>query len=90
MMYLNEEKYAVVLRTADCLIGPWDEEWTVTTGAEYPQLYAPYLLPGWDVGPDLYFTMSLFGPYNVALMRTSLTEVAPTAAGPGCVALEAS
>ena len=90
MMDLNEDTYAVVLRTADCLTGPWDEELTVVTGADYPQLYAPYLLSGWDVGPDLYFTMSLFGPYNVALMRTSLAGVAPTAAGPGCVALEAS
>lgn len=84
LMDLNEEKYAVVLRTADCLTGPWSEEMTVTTGAEYPQLYAPYLLPGHDDGPELYFTMSQFGPYNVALMRTSLTGVTPPAAAPGC------
>jgi hypothetical protein len=48
MMYLNEDKYAIVLRTADCLAGPWSDELTVTSGREYPQLYAPYILPRWN------------------------------------------
>ena len=86
LMYLNEDKAAIVLRTADCLTGPWDEEVTVVTAVDFPQLYAPYLLPEWDDKPDLYFTMSLFGPYNVALMRTALTRVTPSAAEPACVA----
>jgi len=88
MMYLNEDKYAIVLRTADCLTGPWDEERTVTTGTEHPQLYAPFMLPGqtgWNDGPEIYFTMSLFGPYNVWLMETSLTDVEPTGAAKACV-----
>ena len=85
MMYLDEEKYAIVLRTAECLTGPWSEETTIATGAEYPQLYAPYQLPGWDDGPELYFTMSLFGPYNVALMRATVDGPAPSAAEPACV-----
>ncbi len=85
MMYLNEEKYAIVLRTADCLAGPWSEERTLVTGAEYPQLYAPYLLPRWNDGPELFFTMSLFGPYNVYLMRTGLTDAPASPAQPRCV-----
>lgn len=82
MMYLNENKYAIVLRTADCLAGPWDEERTVTTGLENPQLYAPFMLPKWNDGPEIYFTMSLFGPYNVNLMATSLTDVTSENATP--------
>ena len=86
MMYLNEDKYAIVLRTADCLTGPWDEERTVTTGAEHPQLYAPFMLPAWNDGPEIYFTMSMFGPYNVWLMETSLADVEPTGASEPCIA----
>ena len=61
----------------------------VTTGAEHPQLYAPFMLPGdtgWNDGPEISFTMSLFGPYNVWLMETSLTDVEPTGATEPCVA----
>lgn len=85
MMYLNEDKYAVVLRTADCLTGPWSEERTVATGAEYPQLYAPFMLPRWNDGPEIYFAMSQFGPYQVYLMQTALADVEPAAGEPQCV-----
>jgi hypothetical protein len=85
MMYLNEDKYAVVLRTADCLTGPWSEEQTIATGKEYPQLYAPYILPLWNDGPEIYFTMSQFGPYNVFLVETQLDDVTPTSRTPECV-----
>lgn len=72
MMTLNEDRYSIVLRTADELTGPWSEERVVATGEEFPQLYAPYMFPKWNDGPDIYFTMSLFGPYQVYLLRTSL------------------
>lgn len=65
--------YSVVLRTAEALTGPWSEEWVVATGAEFPALYAPYQFPVWNDGPDIYFTMSLFGPYQLFLMKTSLS-----------------
>lgn len=86
MMYLNEDKAAIVLRAADCLAGPWGEETTVATAADYPQLYAPFMLPKWNDGPEIYFTMSLFGPYEVSLMQTSLTGVPPSTAVSECVA----
>lgn len=86
MMYLNENKYSIVLRTADCLTGPWSDERVVATGADYPQLYAPFMLPKWNDGPDIYFTMSLFGPYHVQLMATSLEKTAHTASSSSCVA----
>lgn len=72
MMYLNESSYAIVMRTAPELTGPWHEPMTVATGAEFPALYAPYQFPKWNDGPDIYFTMSMFGPYQVYLMKTQL------------------
>ncbi|HEY7030550.1 MAG TPA: DUF4185 domain-containing protein [Thermomicrobiales bacterium] len=86
MMYLDETKFGIVLRTADCLTGPWSDEQMIVTSADYPQLYAPYILPRWNDGPDLYFTMSQFGPYSVFLMRTELTGIAPSRVAPECVA----
>lgn len=72
MMYLNDPQYRIVLRTADSLTGPWSAEQIIVTGKQYPQLYAPYMPPLWNDGPDIFYTMSLFGPYCVDFMRTSL------------------
>ena len=72
MMYLNDPLYRIVLRTADNLTGPWSAEQIIVTGEQYPQLYAPYITPLWNDGPDIFYTMSLFGPYYVNLMRTRL------------------
>jgi len=71
MMYLDEGRSAIVLRTASRLTGPWGAEEMVTTAARYPQLYAPYMLP-LQTGSDLYFTMSQFGEYQVYLMKLRL------------------
>lgn len=71
MMYKNEITHDVVLRTARHLTGPWTDEQVVATGADYPTLYAPYMLP--ITGPDIYFTLSLFSPdYQVFVMKFSL------------------
>jgi hypothetical protein len=72
MMYLNDPQYRIVLRTADSLTGPWSAEQVIVTGEQYPQLYAPYMPPLWNDGPDIFYTMSLFGPYCVDFMRTRL------------------
>lgn len=82
MMYLNENRYAIVLRTADELMGPWTDEQVVVTGQEYAALYGPFMLPRWNDGPELYFTMSQFGPYEVYLMQTTLPGLAPAAGTP--------
>jgi len=83
--YLNETKFGAVLRTADCLTGPWSDEEIIASSDIYPQLYAPYLLPRWNDGPEIYFTMSQFGPYNVYLLETKLDNVAPSTQAPECV-----
>lgn len=49
---------------------------------DYPALYAPFLLPRWNDGPEVSFTMSQFGPYEVYLMQTSLLGIQPPAATP--------
>jgi len=85
MMYLNEDKYAITLRTADCLTGPWSEERTIVTGAEYAQLYAPYMPPTWNDGPEIYFAMSVFDAYQVLWMQTSLADFAPSPGEARCV-----
>lgn len=72
MTYLNEDRHAVVLRTATAMTGPWSDELGVAGARKYPQLYAPYLVPGIETGRDLYFTMSRYDTYAVYLMRTTL------------------
>ena len=71
MMYLDVGRSAIVVRSAPELTGPWGPEQVVATAAEYPELYAPYIVP-MDTGRDVYFTMSQSGPYEVYLMRMRL------------------
>jgi hypothetical protein len=72
MMYLDDPVGQIHLRTARELSGPWSSPRIVTTSARYPSLYAPYLTALWNDGPDIYFTMSVFGSYGVLLLRTRL------------------
>jgi hypothetical protein len=72
--YLNEHKAALVVRSAAALWGPWSDESTLVSGRDYPQLYGAFLHP-WltaNGGETIYFTMSLWQPYNVFLMRAQL------------------
>lgn len=47
--------------------GPWGDPVELVSAAEYPGLYSPYLNPRYTSadGRTVYFTMSLWGPYNV-------------------------
>lgn len=47
--------------------GPWSDPHVITTQAEHPGLYAPFMNPRYvsDDGKTVYFAMSLWGPYNV-------------------------
>lgn len=84
MMYLDEYRAAIVMREAPTLIGPWSGQRVVVRGGEggeYPGLYAPFMHP-WSAAsgePELYFAMSVWGPYNVFLMRTTLDRNVDTA-----------
>ena len=79
----------VILRTADTPEGPWSTPVTVATSLQYPGLYAPLVHPLSGTGeltdelgdPDLknlYWNMSLWGNYNVVLMKTDLTPLKTT------------
>ena len=72
-MHLDEHRAAVVLRSAPELTGPWSERTVVVSGNEYPGLYGGFLHPWAANGPDVYFTLSQWGPYNVRLMQATVT-----------------
>jgi hypothetical protein len=75
MMYLNDPAGLIELRTAGEITGPWSEPRIVARATRFPSLYAPYQFPKWNDGPDIYFTMSMFGPYQVFLMKTSIPDL---------------
>ena len=78
----------VILRTADDPTGPWSDPVTIATSVQYPGLYAPMIHPLSGTGqltdgtkPDvsnLYWNMSLWGNYNVVLMKTDLSALKVT------------
>lgn len=61
--------------------GPWSEPHVLTTQAETPGLYAPYMNPRYvsDDGKRIYITFSIWGPYQVFWYSFDL--VAPEAGG---------
>ena len=67
MVYLNED-IDLVLRTASTPTGPWSEPQVLASSADYPGLYGGYVHP-WSASGELYLAMTLWGGYNVALMR---------------------
>ncbi|AKK28498.1 DUF4185 domain-containing protein [Mycobacterium sp. EPa45] len=88
MMYADGNNN-VKLRYADSPEDTWSAPITVATSATYPGLYAPMIHPWSGTGklvdgngnPDtstLYWNMSLWGNYNVALMKTDLSSLKAT------------
>lgn len=47
--------------------GPWGQPIEMISRKDYPGLYSPYMEPRYvsDEGRRIYFTLSLWGPYNV-------------------------
>lgn len=56
--------------------GPWGEPIELVPRAEYPGLYSPYLNPRYvsDDGRRIYFTLSLWDPYNVFWFSADLVR----------------
>lgn len=72
--YLNRWVVATMVDNGSAVLfeglspwGPWSEPHTIQTQAETPGLYAPYLCPRYvdHDGRRLYFTLSIWGPYQV-------------------------
>lgn len=61
----------LVLRVADTPVGPWGEEQILATQVEYPGLYGGYMHP-WSPDGQIYFAMSVWNQYNVALMKVDI------------------
>ncbi|WP_319433211.1 DUF4185 domain-containing protein [Mycobacterium sp. RTGN5] len=62
---------SVVIRTADSPEGTWSAATTLVTSLQYPGLYAPMMDP-LSTGQDIYWNLSIWGNYNVQLMKTTL------------------
>lgn len=77
MLYLDEERGGIVLRTASRLTGPWSGARLVASAVEFPTLYAPFLVPEVEPAGTSYFTMSRFDAYNVFLMGVDLRAPTP-------------
>lgn len=68
---LTERRGTITLRTAPTPSGPWSGPRALVTPAQSNGLYAPYIHPR-STGQQLYFLVSRWDDYNVALMRTDL------------------
>jgi hypothetical protein len=77
LMTLADPYGEIQVWVADKLTGPWEGPRVAARGLDFPSLYAPYMYPKWNDGPDIYFNMSMFGPYQVYLMKTSIPELDP-------------
>lgn len=76
MLYTNTFNN-VVMRTAENPEGPWSDATTLVSAAGKGGIYAPYIHPWSPVitgdGNELYFTMSQWSNYNVALMKATVS-----------------
>jgi len=56
--------------------GAWGDALELVPGSEYPGLYSPYLNPRYvaNGGRTIYFTLSLWGPYNVFWFSADLVK----------------
>src|SRR5690606_30602811 len=52
MVYLNEDRYAIVMRSSSSLTDGWSAETEIATGKEYPGLYGSYIHPWTNDGKD--------------------------------------
>lgn len=75
MTYLKEGT-GIVIRTAATPWGPWSKATTLVSQDDVPGLYAPFMLPKYttDGGRTIYFTLSVWDPYNVFWYRATLDK----------------
>ena len=73
MAYLKEGA-GVVVREGLAPWGPWGAPITLVRAADVPGLYGPYMLPRYtaDGGRTIYFTLSVWEPYQVFWYRAEL------------------
>ncbi len=69
---LKKKMNAIVYRDAAQLNTDWSDMKILATQQEYPGLYSPYIYPLINNRDEIYFTMSLWKPYNVFLMKADI------------------
>ncbi|RAP77534.1 DUF4185 domain-containing protein [Paenibacillus montanisoli] len=75
MTYLKEGQ-GVVIREGLAPWGPWGEAIDLVKASDQPGLYGPFMNDRYtaDGGKTIYFTLSLWDPYNVFWFRASLQK----------------
>ncbi len=73
--YFSSDRYNITMRTAEDITGPWSKPYELAAGTEYAQLYGSYFHPLSVTGNKLYFTMSMWMPYNVFLMKAEIADM---------------
>ncbi|SFI29242.1 protein of unknown function [Paenibacillus sp. UNC496MF] len=75
MTYLKEGE-GVVMREGLAPWGPWGDAIDLVTASEQPGLYAPFMNDRYtaDGGKTIYFTLSLWNPYNVFWFKADLQK----------------
>lgn len=72
VLYINHSKNQIVMRSAKQIDGDWSEEQMVASSTTFPMLYGSFMHPKSVTGNDVFFAMSMWQPYNVFLMKTTL------------------
>ncbi|OYO22015.1 hypothetical protein CGZ93_08815 [Enemella dayhoffiae] len=72
-VHLDESQAAILVRTAPEITGPWDDGHVLASGVDHPGLYGGFLHPWALEGDSIYWLMSQWDPYNVFLMRSTIT-----------------
>lgn len=72
MLYLDQPREGIVVRTARRLTGPWSEPELIISAADVPTLYGPFIVPGSLRGDRLAFTLSRYDRYNVYVVRATI------------------
>ncbi|MEV6104173.1 DUF4185 domain-containing protein [Streptomyces sp. NPDC051940] len=74
MTYTDGGGGGAAIREGSTPWGPWREKFTLVSSQDVPGLYSPYMLPRYtaDGGWTIYFTLSVWGPYNVYWYKADL------------------
>ncbi|NHK32188.1 MAG: DUF4185 domain-containing protein [Asgard group archaeon] len=78
--YFDNTQFAIVVRSADNLWGPWSSTQKIVGAIEYPSLYGSFVHPDLieNNGQTVYFVMSIFSVYNTFIMSVDLTPLTAT------------
>lgn len=76
MSYTDGGAASAVIREGATPWGPWGDKHTLASQTDVPGLYAPYMAPQYTTngGRTIYFTLSVWDPYNVYWYKADLVR----------------